>query len=76
MTQLSPSAQAIWEAFNREEAGILVDYGDKLAAALRAVVDQKSEFVCCTEKHGNISVIFSDDIFALAAELEGRANGG
>jgi hypothetical protein len=39
-------------------------------------VDQKSEFVCCTEKHGNISVIFSDDIFALAAELEGRANGG
>jgi hypothetical protein len=35
--QLSPAALAIWEAFNEDEAGVLVDYGDKLAAALRAL---------------------------------------
>jgi hypothetical protein len=40
MTELSPQAQAIWEAFNEDEAGVFVDYGDKLAAALRAAVDQ------------------------------------
>jgi len=34
---LSPAAEAIWEAFNEEEAGIFVDYGNKLAAAFRAL---------------------------------------
>ena len=34
---LSPAAEAIWEAFNEEEAGVFVDYGNKLAAALRAL---------------------------------------
>lgn len=37
---LSPAAQAIWDAFNEDEAGVFVDYGDKLAAALGAAVDQ------------------------------------
>lgn len=37
---MSPAAQAIWEAFNEDEAGVFVDYGDKLAAALRAAADQ------------------------------------
>jgi hypothetical protein len=37
MTDLSPAAQAVWEAFNLDEAGVFVDYGDKLAAALRAL---------------------------------------
>jgi hypothetical protein len=40
MTDLSPAALAIWEAFNEEEAGVFIDYGDKLAAALRAAADQ------------------------------------
>jgi hypothetical protein len=40
MTTLSPAAQAVWEAFNEDEAGVFVDYGDKLAVALRAAVDQ------------------------------------
>jgi hypothetical protein len=39
VTELSPQAQAIWEAFNEDEAGVFVDYGDKLAAALRAAAD-------------------------------------
>ena len=37
MTDLSPAASAIWQAFNQDEAGVFVDYGDKLAAALRAL---------------------------------------
>jgi hypothetical protein len=40
MTDLSPAALAIWEAFNEDEAGVFVDYGDKLAAALRALAAQ------------------------------------
>lgn len=39
-TPLSPAALAVWEAFNQDEAGVFVDYGDKLAAALRAAADQ------------------------------------
>jgi hypothetical protein len=39
-TPLSPAANAVWEAFNQDEAGVFVDYGDKLAAALRAAADQ------------------------------------
>ena len=39
-TPLSPAAQAVWDAFNEDEAGVFVDYGDKLAAALRAAADQ------------------------------------
>jgi len=39
-TPLSPAALAVWEAFNQDEAGVFVDYGDKLAAAIRAAADQ------------------------------------
>ncbi len=71
MTNLSPAAQAVWDAFNEDEAGTFVDYGDKLAAALRAAVNQKSEYIS-TESHGKISVIFTDDLLAIAEKLEGR----
>jgi hypothetical protein len=40
MAGLSPAAQSVWDAFNEEEAGVFTDYGEKLAAALRAAVDQ------------------------------------
>ena len=33
---LFDAAEAAWEAFNEDEAGVFVDYGDKLAAAFRA----------------------------------------
>jgi hypothetical protein len=42
MTDLSPAALAIWEAFNSEEPSVFVDYGDCLAAALRAAVEQST----------------------------------
>jgi hypothetical protein len=40
MPELSPAALAVWEAFNEDEAGVFVDYGNCLAAALRAAVNQ------------------------------------
>lgn len=56
---LSPAAQAVWEAFNQDEAGVFIDYGDKLAAALRAIASE---------------VYFKADknmILSIASELEG-----
>lgn len=53
--QLSPAVLAVWEAFNQDEAGVFVDYGDKLAAAFRAVAAgwqaevaeiTQSDFIC------------------------------
>ena len=42
MADLSPAAQAIWDAFNAtaERVGTFEDYGDALAAALQAAADQ------------------------------------
>ena len=40
MSELSPAALAIWEHFNQDEAEVFVDYGYKIAAALRIVADQ------------------------------------
>jgi hypothetical protein len=48
MTNLSPEAQAVWDAFNdaslmndvTERAGVFEDYGDVLAAALRVLIDK------------------------------------
>lgn len=74
MTDLSPAAQAVWDAFNEDEAGVFVDYGDKLAAALRAAAD--------LEKHnpwgGRIescgSMWMRDQLLAIATELENGNN--
>lgn len=41
--ELSPAAQAIWDAFNEDEAGVFVDFGDKLAAALLALEDRLAQ---------------------------------
>jgi hypothetical protein len=61
-TPLSPAALAVWEAFNQDEAGVFVDYGDKLAAALRAAADQVVP--------GDRSLV-RRCFLAIAAELEG-----
>jgi hypothetical protein len=65
---LSPAANAVWEAFNQDEAGVFVDYGDKLAAALRAAADHInhdwSGFNCV------------DALCEIAAELEGAGQSG
>ncbi len=65
-TPLSPAAQAVWEAFNQfDHAGMHVDYGIKMAAALRAVADQMAAWA---DEEGRVDL---DDLLAIAAELEG-----
>jgi hypothetical protein len=77
MTNLSPAAQAVWDAFNEDEEGVFVDFGDKLAAALNAAVDQA---IPLTPSPWNttslVPVLTADEsrkrFLAIAAELEGR----
>ena len=57
MTELLPAARAVWEAFNEDEAGVFVDYGDNLAAALRAAA-----LYCKRDRL---------QLLAIAADLEG-----
>ena len=76
MTDLSPAARAVWEAFRQfDEAGMHVDYDVKIAAALRAAADQ----VLAAEWEGQIrpdtthmlGINWSRDaLLAIAAELE------
>jgi hypothetical protein len=61
MTSLSPAALAVWEAFNSEEPGVFVDYGDCLAAALRALAARI-----------NGADAIRQDVLDIAAELEGQ----
>ena len=80
MSELSHAAQAVWEAFNADEAGVFVDYGEKLAAALRAAADQ---VVPEEPLHGGDQRwMFERDarqacrkkLLAIAAELNGDSN--
>ena len=68
MTNLSPAALAVWEAFNSEEPGVFVDYGDCLAAALRAAVAH-------TQQHRGLGVweCDADELLSLAAELDNNS---
>jgi len=82
MTDLSPAAQAIWEAFNEDEAGVFVDYGDKLAAALRAAADQvvpelgrprtADERTLYHEGRLDAVIRHRQQFLAIAADLEGK----
>ncbi len=78
MNNLSPAALAVWEAFNSEEPGVFVDYGDCVAAALRAAADQvvpeHREHYPNTldERYRKISAFdLRNQLLAIAAELEG-----
>jgi hypothetical protein len=75
--QLSPAALAIWEAFNEDEAGVFVDYGGKLAAALKAAADQLGEEMIVMGEgfkgvtRDELSIIHVEDLLDIAAELDG-----
>jgi hypothetical protein len=83
MPELSPAAQAVWEAFNEDEAGVFVDYGEKLAAALEAAADQvvpyfdEPDWGACDRMRCDIE-LYTDhmrkrsQILAIAAELRGN----
>ena len=76
---LSPAAQAIWDAFNEDEAGVFVDYGDKLAAAFRAAADQVVPQEDSDPMDDELSLQrrcqrqrTRRQLLAIASELEGR----
>ena len=79
-TPLSPAAQAVWEAFNQfDHAGMHVDYGIKMAAALRAAVDQvvpltlEEELFCRNHSLSLQKMVeIRLQLLAIAAELEAQ----
>jgi hypothetical protein len=75
MTELSPAAQAVLDAFLKtpgEEPMPGWDYGRDLAAALRAAADQlgysRAPGADFEDLYGHIVDV--DDLLAIAAELE------
>jgi hypothetical protein len=75
MSELSPAALAVWEAFNEDEPGAFIDYGDCLAAALRAAADLLSAEVNAPKVDGSKynGLWHSYDLLnAIADELEAR----
>ena len=66
MTILSPEAQTVWDAFNQDEPGVFVDYGDCLASALRALVEVAGREY---ETYGIDNVVDVEDIYRIADEL-------
>tara|TARA_R110000868_G_scaffold189769_3_gene433316 strand:- start:181 stop:396 length:216 start_codon:yes stop_codon:yes gene_type:complete len=66
--QLSPEAQAVWDAFNdvTERVGVFEDYGDALADALRAVVEH------CVPDDSEGHWVYIPQVLAIANELEGK----
>jgi hypothetical protein len=76
MADLSPAALAVWEAFNSEEPGVFVDYGDCLAAALRAAADRVTPkgAIATTINYGsganNERIVIRSQLLAIAAEFE------
>ena len=74
LTPLSPAAQAVWDAFNEDEPGVFVDYGDCLAAALRAAIDQAIPLTKTPWGTTLIPVLTAqesrDRLLAIANELE------
>jgi hypothetical protein len=69
MTDLSPAAQAVLDAFNdvTERVGVFEDYGDALAAALRAAAKQMS---CYQSRKFLYSIADAMKLLAIADELE------
>jgi hypothetical protein len=77
MADLSPAANAAWEAFNEvaERVGVFEDYGDALAAFTRALADQLKAPVDLG-LYGNSywtgMSAAETKLRAIAAELEGK----
>jgi hypothetical protein len=78
MTELSPAALAVWEAFNQDKTGVFVDYGECLAAALRAAADEVAPFPGrypmneYMEGFRDATQSIRLHLIAIARELEGR----
>ena len=74
MTNLSPEAQAVWDAFNdvSERVDVFEDYGDALAAALRVLVIQLQYDQSCWDEPVEHIVLDARAILDVADELEAQ----
>jgi hypothetical protein len=74
MADLSPAAQAAWEAFNdvAERVGVFEDYGDTLAAFARVLADRMMYLIGDTyhPKYAEGIEAASDIVERIAAEME------
>ena len=71
MSNLSPTTQAAWDAYNDvlEQVGVFEDHGDALAAFLRVIaktVIPDKEHYCDPYEHETIR----QDLLGIASELE------
>jgi hypothetical protein len=71
--QLSPAAQAVLDAWSKDEGGVYLE-GDpeRLAAALRAAAEKLGYMIYDYENNEHPSVVNVADILAIANELEGK----
>jgi hypothetical protein len=75
MTNLSPAAQQVFWEFNRAASGKPDDwhYLPAIAAALRAAAQTLAYEIHCPGEGWYELVIDANDLYAIAAELEGNA---
>ena len=75
MTNLSPAAQQVFWEFNRAASGKPDDwhYLPAIAAALRAVAQTLAYEIHCPGEGWYELVVDANDLYAIAAELEGNA---
>jgi len=67
MAELSKATQAVWDAYNdvADRVGVFKDYGDALAAALRAAVEQSTY-----QDAWDCQFTSAEKILAIADELD------
>jgi len=70
MAPLSSAAEAIWEEFNEEKAGVFVDYGEKLAAAIRRLAEEVVLSKYSTSDW-EVAHLIMQEMQAIADELDG-----
>lgn len=72
MTELSPAAQAVWDAYEKAECDpyVIDPRRAELAAALRAVADQVVPMALCP--HNDDFVCVRHQLHAIAYELEAQ----
>lgn len=70
MTELSPAAQAVWDAYEKAECDpyVIDPRRAELAAALRAAADQVVPMALCV--HNDDFVYVRSQLHAIADELE------
>jgi hypothetical protein len=74
MADISPAANAAWEAFNdvAERVGVFEDYGDALAAFTRALADHLVPHTAARTDGAANRRRLRGKLLAIAAELEGQ----